>query len=134
VILILILSTIPLFVSLSSLEDGEETESRQLSINLEELARIHGDCIPVSVRFKNGLTSEMSVLLGKLGLRFTLDSASRSHIGQYYLLEGSAVGLLTILDSGLVVEMVPQTFAQFLESPRGISMPEINADDVWNTL
>jgi subtilisin family serine protease len=133
-ILVFIIAAIPLWGFASNADYDETMEIDHMQINLEALAKTYGDCIPVSVRFKGGLTPAMDTLVNNLQLKFTLDSASMSHVGQYYLLEGSASGLSALLESGKVAEMVPQTFAQFLESPRDISIPEINADDVWNTL
>jgi subtilisin family serine protease len=57
-----------------------------------------------------------------------------SHLSSYYLLEGGTAGLAALIDLGIISEIAPQTHAQYLESPRDVSIPEINADDVWMML
>jgi subtilisin family serine protease len=134
VILGLTLSSIPIFLSFSTIEKTQVSEIDRTSINLQALAKNFGEHIPVTVRFENGLTDAVYGLIQSLGIKFSLGSARNSHIGSYYLLEGNADGLTTLIDFGAVAEIAPQTFSNFLESPRDISIPEINADDVWNTL
>ena len=66
-----------------------------------------------------------------MNLEFSLGSASKSHVGPYYLLKGSPASLQALIDLGVASHMAPQTHSKFLQSPRDISIPEINADDVW---
>jgi len=133
-ILGLILSSIPVLTSLLTYENEQVSEIERASINLQALARVFGEHIPVVVRFHMGLTSAVHTLIQTLGLEFSLGAESSSHVGSYYLLEGDADSLATLIDFGVVADIAPQTFSKFLESPRDISIPEINVDDVWNTL
>ena len=133
-ILGLMLSSAPVLISLSSIENDRDSEFEGITINLEALSQDFGEHIPVVVRFENGLTQAVRNLIQILGLQFSLGSSSSSHIGSYYLLEGDAESLTALIDSNVLSEMAPQTFTRYLESPRDVSIPEINADDVWNTL
>jgi hypothetical protein len=49
-------------------------------------------------------------------------------------LDGTTTGLEGLMDLHIVSEIAAQTHAQFLESTRDVSIPEINADDVWKVL
>jgi len=73
-------------------------------------------------------------MINSLGLEFSLGDPTTSHIGSYYLLDGTVSSLEALMDLNIVCEIAAQTHAQFLESPRDVSIPEINADDVWNIL
>ncbi|MFW9959086.1 MAG: hypothetical protein ACFFCT_13530, partial [Candidatus Odinarchaeota archaeon] len=133
-ILVILLSSIPVLIVLSGTDNEQVSEFDRKSLNLELLTQAFGEHIPVVVRFENGLTPAVLDLIQTLGLEFSLGSISSSHIGSYYLLEGDADSLASLIDFNVLSEIAPQTFAQYLESPRDISIPEINADDVWKAL
>ncbi|MFW9961765.1 MAG: hypothetical protein ACFFDV_12155, partial [Candidatus Thorarchaeota archaeon] len=133
-ILGLLLSSIPVLVVLLGTDNEQVSEFDKKSLNLELLTQAFGEHIPVVVRFENGLTPAVLDLIQTLGLEFSLGSISSSHIGPYYLLEGDADSLASLIEFNGLSEIAPQTFAQYLESPRDISIPEINADDVWKAL
>jgi len=130
----LVVSSIPLYLHVISENNTESQEVEKQIPNFHALSEIFGDVVPVVVKFEKGLTNSILEMIDSLGLEFSLGNPSKSHIGSYYLLEGSVLGLEALMDLDIVSEIASQTHAQFLESPRDISIPEINADDVWNIL
>lgn len=116
------------------MDDVQHTQVRSITLDFNALAEVYGDQIPVVVRMDQGVSASTMDILLSLDLEFSLGSASNSHIGPYYLLQGPASGLQALTDLGLVTDIASQTHAQFLESPRDLSIPEINADDVWMML
>lgn len=134
-ILCLVLSSVPALYNLVSESEPQYTESRPSTmLDFAALAVIYGDQIPIVAKFDNGLSKNLINLISELNLEFTLGSEKNSHVGPYYLLEGSSDSLEALVEMGVVADIATQTTAQFLESPRDISIPEINADDVWNVL
>lgn len=133
-VLCLILSSIPVLSYIFPVDEVQQSEVQSIPLDLNALSEIYGDQIPVVVRLDNGVSPRVLDIILSLDLKFSLGSASNSHIGPYYLLQGSSVGLQTLTDLGIVSDIAAQTNAQFLESPRDLSIPEINADDVWMRL
>jgi subtilisin family serine protease len=103
-------------------------------LDFEALSAVYGDTIPVVVQMDQGVSPQIQDIILSLGLEFSLGSASNSHVGPYYLLQGPSDGLQALTDLGIIADIAPQTRAEFLESPRDLSIPEINADDVWMKL
>ncbi|MFW9834767.1 MAG: S8 family serine peptidase [Candidatus Thorarchaeota archaeon] len=134
--LCLILSSIPVVLYVLPIDEVQSVSETPVSISLnyEALTRTYGDEISVVVQFKQGLTTELKNIIKSLGLEFSLGSASSSHISSFYLLKGSSDALKTLTSIGVVTRIAPQTQASFMESPRDVSIPEINADDVWMML
>jgi subtilisin family serine protease len=130
-ILCLFLPSIPILLSEGSVDDIQPALFEPISLDFKSLSEVYGEEIPVVVRFTRGVTQELQQLISSLDLEFSLGSVSRSHIGPYYLLEGSSSGLKGLINMGVVSEIAPQTYVQHLESPRDISIPEIKANDVW---
>ncbi|MCK4566756.1 MAG: S8 family serine peptidase, partial [Candidatus Thorarchaeota archaeon] len=130
----LVLSSIPALFYLSSVDDQQTVMHEATPLDFSALTEVYGEQIPVVVKFENGLTTSLLDTINSLDLEFSLGSPSMSHVGPYYLLDGSAVSLESLMSMNVVSEIAAQTHAQFLESPRDISIPEINADDVWNAL
>jgi subtilisin family serine protease len=116
------------------MDDVQQTRDRSIPLDFNALAEVYGDQIPVVVRMDQGVSASTMDIILSLDLEFSLGSADNSHIGPYYLLQGPASGLQVLTDLGLVSDIASQTHAQFLESPRDLSIPEINADDVWMML
>ena len=114
--------------------DTEPQEVEVQTPDFQSLSEIFGEVIPVVVRFENGLTNIILEMIESLGLEFSLRSPTKSHVGSYYLLDGSVSSLESLMDLNIVSEIAAQTHSQFLESPRDLSIPEINADEVWNIL
>ncbi len=133
-VFLLIVTSIPVLQYISTPDEVRSTQSEPVALDFNALTELYGLQIPVVVRFVHGLTIEIQNILSSLQLEFSLGSASRSHIGSYYLLKGSPEKLQALIDLGVVAEISPQTHAEFLESPRDLSIPEINADDVWGML
>ncbi len=129
-LLCLVLSCVPvLFFSLPK-EEIKATQIAPIKIDLDALASVYGERIPVVVSFNRDLSTSFLNIITSLNLKFSLGSASESHIGPYYLMTGSSENLQALIDMGAVAEIAAQTHAQFLESPRDLSIPEINADNV----
>jgi len=132
--LCLIISTIPAFLYIFTVDEVQQSQVQSMPLDFNALSELYGDRIPVVVRLDNGVSPRVQDIILSLGLEFSLGSASNSHIGPYYLLRGSSDGLQTLTDLGIVSDIAIQTNAQFLESPRDLSIPEVNADDVWMML
>ena len=130
----LVLSSIPVLFFTSPANEDFQTKMNPTRLDFKELSELYGEQIPVVVRFNNGFSAEVRNVISHLGLKFSLGTASKSHVGQHYLLEGSPDRLQALMDHGLVASIAPQTHARQLESARDLSMPEINADDVWAML
>jgi hypothetical protein len=109
----------------------QQTQVELTTLDFNSLSEVYGDEIPVVVRFDQGLSAELENIISSMQLEFSLGSSSQSHIGPYYLLKGTSDSLQALTDIGVVAEIASQTHAQLLESPRDLSIPEINADDVW---
>ncbi|MHA1964827.1 MAG: S8 family serine peptidase [Candidatus Thorarchaeota archaeon] len=132
--LCLILSSVPVLLYVFPVAEVQQSQVEMTSLDFNSLSEVFGEQIPVVVRFDQGLSSGLQKIISSLQLEFSLGSASKSHIGPYYLLKGTPDSLQALTDMGVVAEIAPQTPAQFLESPRDLSIPEINADDVWEQL
>ncbi|TFG30869.1 hypothetical protein EU528_07595, partial [Candidatus Thorarchaeota archaeon] len=130
----LVLSSVPAFFHLISLDDQQKKTHVSGNIDFDVLTGVFGERIPVVVRFDSDFAPDMSRILSDLNIEFSLGSQTTSHVGPYYLLEGDQAGLETLISLGVVLDIAAQTRAQFLQSPRDISIPEINADDVWQAL
>lgn len=130
----LILSSIPVLVNILPIEEVQQSQIKPVTLNYNSLSELYGEKIPVVVQFEQDLTPGLLNIISSLQLEFSLGSPSNSHIGSFYLLSGSPDSLQALIDMGVVAEIAPQTHAQFLESPRDLSIPEINADDVWKLL
>ena len=130
----LVLSSIPALFYILPMERELQAQAQSISLDFDALAEIYGEQIPVVVRFDQRLTSGLLEVISTLDLEFSLGSASESHIGSYYLLKGNSNSLLALIDIGVVSRIAPQTNAQLLETTRDVSIPEINADDVWKML
>lgn len=111
-----------------------QSQVEEATLDFNSLSEIYGEQIPVVVRFDHGLTAGLQDIISSIQLEYSLGSASASHIGSYYLLNGNVENLQALIDMGVVSEIAPQTHVQFLESPRDVSIPEINADNVWKQL
>jgi subtilisin family serine protease len=132
--LCLILSGVPVLLYVIPVDEVQSTKIEPVTMDFNALTEVYGEQIPVVARFDKGFTPGLQDIITSLQLEFTLGSASKSHVGLYYLLQGNPDALQALIDMGVVAEMAPQTHAQFLETPRDLSIPEINADDVWMML
>jgi subtilisin family serine protease len=111
-----------------------QSQVEPMTLDFDSLSEIYGDKIPVVIRFNQGLSPGLQDIISSMQLEFSLGSARKSHIGSYYLLNGNPDSLQALIDMGVVAKIAPQTHAQFLETPRDLSIPEIKADDVWMML
>jgi hypothetical protein len=133
-ILCIILSSVPVFLYALPADEILQTQNKPITLDFNALTEIYGKQIPVVVHFSQDLSAGLFDIISSLHLEFSLGSARESHVGAYYLLKGSSNSLQTLLDLGVVSEIAPQTHMQFLETPRDVSIPEINADNVWMML
>lgn len=130
----LVLSSVPILLHLSPLDEAQILTQESTSLDFDALTEKFGERIPVVVKFENGMTADLNLKLLEMNIEFTLGSARVSHVGPYYLLEGNQASLEGLVDLGVVSDIAAQTTAEFLQSPRDVSIPEINADDVWASL
>jgi hypothetical protein len=100
--------------------------------DFHSLALTYGDSIPVVARFNTRFSGHLESMVLSIGLHFSLGSAANSHIGAFYLLEGSADSLDALCSIGVLSDIAAQTPSYYLESPRDLSIPEIRADSAWN--
>ncbi|MFW9981449.1 MAG: S8 family serine peptidase [Candidatus Thorarchaeota archaeon] len=133
-VLCLVLSSAPAANFVIQAAEQQSVEHSTTVLNFKALTEVYGDKIPVVVKFSDGLSRGLMSILSELGLRFSLGSQGKSQVGPYYLLDGSQDGLEALVMMGVADDIAVQTTAQFLESPRDISIPEINADDVWKAI
>ncbi len=132
--LCLVLSSVPTFYYFISNNEPLIAENKPTPLDFAALAEVFGDQIPIVAKFDNGLSSDLINIISELDIEFSLGNQKNSHIGPYYLLEGDPDSLDALVKMGIVKDIAIQTTAQFLQSPRDISIPEINADDVLNVL
>jgi len=136
-LLILVLIFIPVYPIDENGDDRIVDEMRNkpiTNINFHSLTEQFGDEIPVVVKFSTPLDYNILNILNSLEIEFSFGSASDSNFGDYYLLRGSPDGLDELLKAGVLDAISPQTSAEHLESPRDVSIPEIDADYVQNQL
>ncbi|MGY5857803.1 MAG: S8 family serine peptidase [Candidatus Thorarchaeota archaeon] len=129
----LVLSSVPIFL-MGFANNVEPATNEVKAPDFHALSEVFGEIIPVVVKFENGLTNGVLDFIYSMGLEFSLGSPTKSHISSYYLLDGTAESLEGLMDLGIVSEIAAQTHVQYLESTRDVSIPEINADDVWDVL
>ncbi|MCK5151875.1 MAG: S8 family serine peptidase, partial [Candidatus Thorarchaeota archaeon] len=93
-----------------------------------------GDTIPMVVSFDFEIDESKLRILDEIGIAFSLGSPDASRIGSYYLIQGN-VDALESLSNLIPVEFLgPQTKADHSYAARDVSIPEINASLVWQTL
>ena len=129
--LCLILSSIPIVLYIVPTQEVQPLQIEPTVVDFDSLSEVYGERIPVVAQFDDGISGELLDIISSLNLDFSLGSASKSHVGPYYLLEGNSDSLQALSDLGVASHISPQTHAKFLESQRDVSIPEINADDVW---
>ncbi|MHA3963623.1 MAG: S8 family serine peptidase [Candidatus Thorarchaeota archaeon SMTZ1-45] len=134
IVLCILLSSVPVLLYLVPNDEVQISTVETVGIDFEVLAEVYGEQIPVVARFDQGMPTTLRKIISSLHIEFCLGSASKSHIGPYYLLKGASRNLQALANMGIVSEIAPQTHAQFLETPRDVSIPEINADNVWMML
>jgi len=125
----LVLTNVSAFFHLSLLDDSQTLNHERPSLDFGALTEKFGDRIPVVAKFESEMTADLNRKLLQMNIEFTLGSAKASHVGPYYLLEGNQAELEALVDLGVVTDIAAQTTAEFLQSPRDISIPEINADE-----
>ena len=115
-VLSLLVSSIPVLYFISTVNDNVQSEKTPSKLNVSNLADRFGERIPVVVHFEDELSSNSLGIIDDLNLKFSLGSASKSHIGPYYLLEGSSSSLETLSEMGFVTDIALQTQVEHLES------------------
>jgi subtilisin family serine protease len=130
---LLVVPTITIVVFMIPSPTYDDGPSPQ-TLDFESLTRIYGPEIPVLARFTHELTAIEIQNLYAMGLRFSLGTPESSHVKEFYLISGPADGLAGLVQLEYVVSMDVQTSVQNLHATRDLSIPEIDADDVWATL
>ncbi|MHA2375068.1 MAG: S8 family serine peptidase [Candidatus Thorarchaeota archaeon] len=133
IIILAVLLVVPPIPTAQSQQVNAET-SVNIPLDFHSLAGNYGEQIPVVAKFTNTLTADDANLLQAMGVSFSLGSAKESQLAGYYLLRGSAESLELLKASGLVKSLNLQTTTDHLVPARDLSIPEINADQVWNAL
>jgi subtilisin family serine protease len=118
----------------AQIQAAEVETAANIPLDFHTLAGKYGEQIPVVAKFTDALTSFDAELLKSFGVSFGLGSAKDSYLAGYYLLRGSAESLELLKASGLVKSLNLQTTTDHLVPARDLSIPEINADQVWNAL
>ncbi|MHA2603110.1 MAG: S8 family serine peptidase [Candidatus Thorarchaeota archaeon SMTZ1-83] len=129
-VILLILPIIPLIPFPSDL-DEPTNELVERDVDYQTLRETFGDEIPIVVQFSK--IAQIGVV-ESLGVRFSAGSPDKSHIGDYYLMRGTPDALETLDSMGYFDTVQLQTLARNLHSPRNVSIPEVDADTVWNIL
>ncbi|MFW9907867.1 MAG: S8 family serine peptidase [Candidatus Thorarchaeota archaeon] len=103
-------------------------------MSFEHLSAQFGSEIPVVVTFEEISQKVVSDLVESLGLQFSLGTAKSSNMGNFYLIEGSAMELQMLSASPYVQDISVRGSSEKLRVARDISIPEIGADRIWATL
>ncbi|MFW9965454.1 MAG: S8 family serine peptidase, partial [Candidatus Sifarchaeia archaeon] len=128
--ILLVLPIIPL-IPYNFDVDEASNELVEREIDYQALTETFGDEIPVVVQFSK--FAQIGIV-ESLGVRFSAGSPDKSHIGDYYLMKGTPEALETLDSMGYFDTVQLQTPARNLHSPRNVSIPEVDADSVWNIL
>ncbi|MDF1538490.1 MAG: S8 family serine peptidase [Candidatus Thorarchaeota archaeon] len=131
---ILLVSPI-LFVSFPSVTtSGSIPIVERDSIDFSSLKNEFKDDIPLVVRFDTQPSPSVLQDIRDLDIRFSLGSPDISKVGSYYLLRGSSNAFMELQERVLLEFIGVQTDAEYAQSTRDVSIPEINASKVWDTL
>ncbi|MHA2350699.1 MAG: hypothetical protein ACXADL_13840 [Candidatus Thorarchaeota archaeon] len=133
IIILTVLLVVPP-IPTAQIQAAEVETAANIPLDFHTLAGKYGEQIPVVAKFTDALTSFDADLLKSFGVSFSLGSAKDSYLAGYYLLRGSAESLELLKASGLVKSLNLQTTTDHLVPARDLSIPEINADQVWNAL
>ncbi len=133
--LIVLLITTPVFLVVTpQIINDSSSFNQNRVVDFDVLANTFGDTIPIVASFDNMQESTIEFLISKFGLEFSLGSAQSSRVGSFYLIQGSAAALDDLAQFSDVDIIGPQTLASHTYAARDVSMPEINATLVWQTL
>ena len=134
--LLLFIFMLPLMPMASPLtvETRDTVNDAMAYLDFYSLAESFGEEIPVVVRFSNVLTQSEIDEIRSLGIRFSLGNPANSRVENFYVLRGPAEGLSKLAEMAIVDDIGVQTPIDHLHPTRDLSIPEINADDVWNVL
>lgn len=111
-----------------------DTSYETAFFDFENVRDEYNDHIPVVVKFESSINPDRISEVTQLGLSFFLGNPTYSRVGDYYLLEGSAASLNALQERYNLEFIELQTNADYLQSTRDVSIPEINASLVWDTL
>ena len=132
-VFVLAVSAIPLFMSVDSLLASPT--SRSNTINFGQLEQEFGSSIPLVVCFDNSISDEyIQTTLSELGISYSFGDMASSRIGQYHLLRGTSDSFSKLFELLEITYVAPQTSSRYSESTRDVSMVEINATLVWQTV
>jgi len=129
-VVILVLSLVPAIPLILDWVQGRTSSP----IDFQSLGGQYGNDIPVVVRFTQPLNPDRESELASIGVRFSLGSPEMSRVGEYYILRGSPEGLSSLQDRGSFAYVSVGATPVNTHPSRDVSIPEIDADDVWRTL
>jgi subtilisin family serine protease len=132
---VLIILVIPslLYVSGSRYEPTKSNTISEPALDFSALECEFGSSIPLVVSFGHVSESVIDTQLKSLGIRYCFGDMASSRVGQYYLLRGSSDAYQNMIRTMEITYIAPQASSKYTESPRDVSIPEINASLVWNT-
>jgi len=134
--LMLVLLMIPV-VPVIVLPFSSTVAPRETAVSLPDfhaLAKTFGEDIPLVVRFSEVLSPENVAKLTSMGIRFSFQDPELSSVGDLYLLRGDSESLDCLAREGFFSYVGIQTPVDTLQFPRDVSIPDIEADEVWRAL
>ncbi len=112
----------------------ESNRQNEPGLDFSALVSEFGVSIPLVVSFGHMSESAIDIQLKSLGIRYCFGDMQTSRVGPYYLLRGSSDAYKNMIATMEITYIAPQMSSKYTESPRDVSIPEINASLVWNTL
>lgn len=133
-LLLILLVIAPLLYVLSPRYGSTESKKQNDSdLDFSALESEFGDNIPLVVSFGHSSESAIDMQLKSLGVSYSFGDRQSSRVGPYYLLRGSSAAYKSMIEKMEITYIAPQASSKHTESPRDLSIPEINASLVWNT-
>jgi len=131
---ILLVSPI-LFITFPSITTvTSDSTVEMISMDFDAMKSEFDDNIPIVVKFETDPSPSVLREIRDLGITFSLGSPDSSRVGSYYLLRGSSNAFIELQERVTLEYIGIQTDAEYAQSTRDISIPEINASLVWDTL
>ncbi len=115
-------------------EGTSYNSSPMIDLDIDALSSQFGSDIPLVVSFGDSLSEGAVRDLASIGIRFSFGTPSSSRLGNYYLIRGDRDAIALFMTSFEFTFIAPQTTSTHSEAARDVSIPEINASLVWQTL
>ncbi|TFG11598.1 hypothetical protein EU537_11825, partial [Candidatus Thorarchaeota archaeon] len=131
-ICILIVSTaLPFELNAPRQESKHKMQTIQQEHAINELEGLGENLIAAVVRVDEPFTKEFIESVGMQNVKFSCGSLQKSKVDGYLLINGKASDVLRLVQEGVFNYIGQQTTSNHLNLARDLSIPEINADDVW---